>query len=115
MQRVIAFLGRLNRLGQRWVGKKVPGIDGAVDAGELLVHHATGADIQMPDLGIAHLPLGQADFGLGGVDQSMRKIAPKLVPIRLLGLKNSIIRAIGATAETIQNNKENWGDFHVSV
>ena len=36
--------------------------DGVADARQVLHHHAAGADVEMPDLGIAHLARRQADI-----------------------------------------------------
>jgi hypothetical protein len=36
--------------------------DGRVDAGQVLHHETAGTDVEMSDLGIAHLPLRQADI-----------------------------------------------------
>ena len=47
--------GGFHRLGQRGVGEKIATADGAIDARDFLVHHTAGADIQMADLGVAHL------------------------------------------------------------
>ena len=41
-------------LGQRAV------VDGLVDAREVLLDHRAGAEVEVPDLGVAHLALGQA-------------------------------------------------------
>ena len=35
---------------------------GAVDLDEILVYDAAGADVEMAYLGVAHLPVGQADI-----------------------------------------------------
>ena len=35
--------------------------DGGVDARQVLEHRATGAQVEVADLGVAHLPGGQAD------------------------------------------------------
>ena len=40
--------------------------DGGVDARQILQDYAARPDIEMSDLGIAHLPLGQADIGAEG-------------------------------------------------
>ena len=48
-------------------------LDRAVDARQVLQHHPAGADIHVADLGIAHLPVGQADLVLGGVEQRVRR------------------------------------------
>ena len=44
------------------VAREVAGRDGVVDAGEVLVDDAARADVQVADLGIAHLAVGQADM-----------------------------------------------------
>ena len=41
--------------------KSEPSSIGEVDARELLVDDAPGADVEVPDLGVAHLSLGQPD------------------------------------------------------
>ncbi len=53
--------------------EEVPVLDGFGDAGQFLVHDAARADIQVPHLGIAHLPLGQAYVQAGGADAGMGK------------------------------------------
>jgi len=37
------------------------GVDGVVDPGIRLLHHPSGADVEVADLAVAHLPLGEAD------------------------------------------------------
>ena len=38
-------------------------LDHQVDAGNVHVHDSSGADIQMPDFAVAHLPFGQSNEG----------------------------------------------------
>ena len=45
---------------QRFIFEELPDFNGPVDPGEILVDDATGADIEMPHLGVAHLPLRQS-------------------------------------------------------
>ena len=97
--------GGFGGLGQGRVGKEVSGFDRAVNSREFLIHHAACADIQMAYFGVAHLPLGQADFGFRGVDQRMRMIAPELVPIGFFGLEDGVVGPIGAATKAIQNNE----------
>ena len=44
--------------------------DRVADAQQFLLHHAAGADVHVPDLGIAHLPVRQADIAAGGVQEA---------------------------------------------
>jgi hypothetical protein len=70
-----ALQGGLAR--QRAVG------DGLVDARQLLHHHAAGAEIDMADLGVAHLAGGQADMELRGLQQRARRLRLQRVEHRL--------------------------------
>ena len=51
----------VDRLDQNRVLEDRAVRDRTIDPGELLVDDATGTDVEVPDLGVAHLPLGQAD------------------------------------------------------
>lgn len=61
MQRAVRFLDVLHRMVQRDIIEENPVIDGFGDAGELLIDDASGADIEVTDLGVAHLTLRQPD------------------------------------------------------
>ena len=63
-------------LHQRGIGVEAAVLDGQIDFGQVLVHHASGADVQMSHFGIAHLPSRQSDAQLGGVDQCVRILTP---------------------------------------
>ena len=59
--------------GQRAVGDRV------VDAHEILAHDGAGAEVQMADLRVAHLPLGQADGAARRRQRRVREVPPQLV------------------------------------
>ena len=48
---------------QEFVMKQRTGGDGMIDARDVHVHDAPGADIEVTDLAIAHLAFGQSDGG----------------------------------------------------
>ena len=56
MQGLVVCLCTMHRVQKRGIFKEVAILDGFGDAGQLLIHHAACADVQMPYLGIAHLP-----------------------------------------------------------
>ena len=67
MRRAAAGLVRLGleRLGEARQCRQVSqaaALDGLIDARKVLQNHAAGAHVHMPDLGVAHLSLGQADL-----------------------------------------------------
>ena len=61
--------GAVDRLAQHGVARERAVLDRQVDPGELLVDDPAGADVEVPDLGVAHLPLGQPDGQPGARDR----------------------------------------------
>ena len=64
--------GAVDRLGEHGVVEQRAVLDRQVDARELLVDDAAGADVEVPDLGVAHLPLGQPDGEPGARERRPR-------------------------------------------
>ncbi len=58
-------------------------LDHQLDAGNVHVNDAPGADVQMTDFAVAHLPVGQADKGAAGVDQRVGIFAQQAIVGRL--------------------------------
>ena len=87
-----------------------------VDPGQLLIHHAAGAEIHMPDFGVAHLPFGQADLHSAGVDQGVRTLGPHPSPVRHFGQGDGIVFACFAISPAIQNQQQHrLGAIHSST
>ena len=61
MQCRVVFFAVLHRLHKGFVFKETAVPHRLGNPGELLIHHAAGADIGMSDLAVAHLPVRQAD------------------------------------------------------
>jgi hypothetical protein len=66
----------------------------------------------MTDFGVAHLARRQADKFFRSVDQRMRILAPKRVPVGFLGGKNSVVIGIFTVAEAVKNKQQYRGDVH---
>jgi hypothetical protein len=79
--------------------------DRVVDARQVLHHHASGADIEMPDLGIAHLAVGQADLLAGGAQEAVRAGLPKPVEGRRFGLAHGVVGRVVAPAPAVENDQ----------
>ena len=60
----------------------------------------------MPDLGIAHLPLGQTHEGIARLHMGVRCGPNEAVPIRGLGESDAVVGAVGALAPTIENAQD---------
>src|SRR5215470_19472442 len=85
--------------------------DRLTDARQILHDHAAGADVEMSDLGIAHLPLGQADIAARGAQEGMRSRRPQAIEARGLGLTDGVVRLLLAPAPAIQYDKHNGAAF----
>jgi hypothetical protein len=75
----------LQRRLQHLVAGQRPVRDGLVDPREVLRHDRAGAEVEVADLGVAHLPLRQADgLALGG-QRGVSVPGPQLVEHRRVG------------------------------
>ena len=81
--------------------------NGLVDAREVLVHDPACADVQMADLGVAHLAFGQTDRAVVGRDPCGRKLAAQLIQSGRFRQKRSVARAIRRKAPAVHNDQEN--------
>ena len=79
--------------------------DSAADARQILHDDAAGADIEMADLGIAHLAAGQADVVARGAQKAVRPVLPQPVEGRRLGLADGVVGRIVAPTPAVQNDQ----------
>ena len=107
--RVVSARG-CDRLGKDRVGRKLAGLDGAIDAREILVDHPASADIEVPDFGVAHLAAGQPDRALGGVDGRVRELLPEPIPIRFTGQAHRVVGRRIAAAYAVEYHQQNRDD-----
>ena len=79
--------------------------DCLADARQILHDHAPGADIEMADLGIAHLAAGQADVVARSAQKAMRSVPPQPVEGRRIGLADGIVGGIVAPTPAVENDQ----------
>ena len=72
-----AAAGALAGGEQRLVLEEAAVGDGVVDPGQVLLDDRAGAEVEVADLGVAHLPLGQADVGALGGELGVRELAQR--------------------------------------
>src|SRR5262249_59754390 len=76
--------------------------DRRVDAGQILQHETAGADVEMSDLGIAHLPRWQADVLARRMQEAVRAGRPQVVEARSPRLADGVIGRLLAPAPTVE-------------
>src|SRR5579883_330710 len=105
--------GMLHGRHQRRVGEEVAVVNQQVDAGDVHVHDAPGADIQMADFAVAHLPFRQTNERAAGVDQSVGILAQQPVVGRLARQRDGIGFGPGAVTPAIKDDEdERFGTVH---
>ena len=97
LQRVHAAVGEqarevnraavLHRIDERRVRFQLVPRDGLADAHDVLIDDPSRADIEMPDLGVAHLIARQTDGAPRGLERRPRRFAKEPVEARRVGLR----------------------------
>ena len=84
--------------------------DGAVGAGtvdfhEVLINNATGTDIEVTDLGVAHLAVGQAHILTAGLQLRVSIIGVEIVKIGSRGAADNVVFLLIADSPSVENHK----------
>ena len=80
--------------------------DRGVDPGQVLEDRASGAEVQMPDLGVAHLAGRQTDGVLGRAEGRVRPVPPEPAPDRHRGRRDRVGRGVVADPEAIEDDED---------
>ena len=88
----------------------VPSRDRGVDPREVLRDDRAGAEVEVADLGVAHLPLGQPDgLALRG-QRRVRVLGPQPVEHRRVGERDRVARAVGREAPAVEHDEADGRD-----
>ena len=98
-------VGALHRAQEQLVAEEFARGDGQVNAGDVHIDDAAGADVEMADFAVAHLPLGQADVGAGGVHEGVGEFFQQFIPGGLAGERDGVGLPLGAVAPAIQDGQ----------
>ena len=79
--------------------------DGAIDFHEVLIDHASGANVQVAHLTVAHLSVGQSDVLSAGHKLGVGVFGTKQVPIGSLGEENRVAAGWRRYAPPVQNHE----------
>ncbi len=92
-------------VGERLEAEEVAPLDALGDPDQVLGHHAAGAQVQVADLGVPHLPLGEADGEPARLEQGARLALPQAVPHRRPGQFDRVALAGLAIPPAVQHNE----------
>jgi hypothetical protein len=92
-------------LDERLVVEERPVLDRLRDSHQVLHHDAAGAQVEVPDLAVAHLPFGQSHGKPGGLEQRAGGSRDERVPRRHRRHRDRIPLALAPIAPTIQNDQ----------
>ena len=71
MELPLAFASALHGLGNGGIFLEFAGSDHRVDARDVHLHNAPCADVEVADFAVAHLPVGESDEVVGGLNQGV--------------------------------------------
>src|SRR5271156_2010619 len=106
MQSPLACARMLHGGEQHRMLKEFTILDHQVNAGDVHVNDAPGADIEMPDFAVAHLPLGQPDKKSAGMNQSVGIFAKQAVVVGLARQRNSVGLGLGAITPAVEDDED---------
>jgi hypothetical protein len=104
MHSALGTFGFIYKCQQHRTPRQAAIFDGDIDARQILRHHPPGADIHVPDFGVAHLALGQPDGAARSLQQRMRAGGQQLGVVGGARRRDGVVRGgIGTPAPTVKN------------
>ena len=100
-----AFFQRVDQAGQRRRRLDLARRDGVADARQVLHHHAASADVEVADLGVAHLARRQPDLAAVGAQERVRTAGPQPVECRRPGLADGVVGRVLAPAPAVEHDQ----------
>ena len=86
--------------------------DGLVDPREVLRHDRAGAEVEVADLGVAHLPGGQPDRLAARGERGVRVLGPQPVEDGRVGERDRVARAVGREPPAVEHDEADGRDAH---
>ena len=108
VQSAFAYTCMLHRREQHRMREEFSVLDHLIDAGDVHVNDATGADVEMSDFAVAHLAFGQADKRAAGVNQRVGIFAQQAVINRLARKGDGIGFGFGAVTPAVEDDENEW-------
>ena len=99
------FAARAQAARSASFSKKLPSATRVVDPGQVLLDDRAGAEVEVADLGVAHLPVGQADVAARGRQLRVRVALPERVEGRRLGERDRVARPGLGEAPAVEDDE----------
>src|ERR1035441_9607020 len=106
MQLAAAEAGILHGCDEHWMREEFAVQDQKFDARDVHMHYELGANIQMGDFAVAHLPFRQSNEWPAGVNQRVRILAQQSVIGRLACQGDGVTLGFGAVSPAVENNED---------
>ncbi len=106
MQAALAGAGVLHGVEQHGMREQFAVLDHQVDAGDVHVDDAAGADVEVADLAVAHLAFGKADERAAGVDERVGIFAQQAVIGGLAGERDGVGFGFGAVSPAVEDDED---------
>src|SRR5215467_11921979 len=106
MQLAFASARILHGLEQNGMLKEFTTLNHQLDASRIHVHDATGADVEVPDFAVAHLPLGQPNVGTAGLNEGIGILAQQAVVGRLACQRDGIGFGLGPITPAVEDDED---------
>src|SRR5690242_18871698 len=98
----------LHRTEQNGMLEEFAVLNHQLNAGRVHVNDAPGANIQVADFAVAHLPFGQADVWAAGLDQGVRIFLQQAVVSWLSRERDSVSFGFGPITPAVKDDKNEW-------
>src|SRR5215212_4926895 len=89
------------------VAKKTSILDGGEDSNEILHHNAACAQVQVPDLAVAHLPTGKANPDARCFEERAGRMLPDGVPGWCARERDGVSFFLRPVAPSVENDESN--------
>ena len=104
----------MDRVGEDRVAIEALIGDGGIDAGDVHPDDAPRAKVEVADLGVTHLAIGQADVVVAGAEECVRVVDQEFVVDGLAGQSDGVAVGLGAIAPAVEDGEDD-GFRHMQV
>src|SRR5258708_37537369 len=108
MEPPLAHPRMLHRGEQDGMREELAVLDHQVDAGDVHVNDAAGANVEMPDFAVAHLSFRKADERSAGMNERGGIFAQQTVVGGLARERDGVGFGLGAVSPAVEDDEDEW-------